>query len=1686
MASSETMGTGSTFVTVAVDSLGTDPHMWGLCNRIKVLEQRTVSTVQSDCYLRNSMQHCQRLDQRLHVLREEVRTMTQEKERGERVWRERLQRCQRQLKAKEDEMSRQSQYFENFKTQLQHKLSLAREREQSLQSRIFTLEKQLLDLTVSAATGMATVRAVRITAGTVTTWEVQDRLTSMRGEGEGEEENKEERMKQWQPRVLMQRNGGLEGDEGTSEKEIEGGRDGDTKQNSNETRLQGFILSLQEDLRVLLERVEDGMTERTGLTEQLQEAQENNHVLVCKVEEMKAEVHQLKLSEGSLMEEVDELREENDKLQLILGEAAHQTTAQLSTVHEPVSLSSGMSSSSVSPTVCSGLSSVESSGEVQVNLSGGIDEFLSSAAPCEHHQVSAEGVQSQSDCGFNNNLSFQSLSLTRENIGEIKVASRCPEGLLNLEGNYSEESEALREAYKSLGIGEDLEALQEQCDRLESALQHTQEQLEVVAQENTRLKVQLRNQVEEQASGRRSSPEKADHGLAQDDLVQALNQENRALADRIQELLTHIELREEEIKMEQTQLREHATGLEEDRARLEQENQEQGCLITELTRKTEDDLNTIMDLQQKVEDGGQRNIPEEHVDSVVESVLKEEEDPPGGYKSDREPLQNNPLNPLHVNTLTDEVEHLTMTIQSLRTEQGDLVCNINSLREQQGEVALSIQTKTEEKQQLTRAVWGLKEERDSISHCLADLKQEREQLNRTVCGLRDKRDNFVKSMSDLREEKAQLTKTLCALGRENEALTEHLSSGKEKRDQIMQSLQSLHTESDHLTQVVLNLKQERDGLAVSLKEQEDQRQSTYASQDERDALMMSVSSLTDEKERAEHSITCLKVEERQIMLAIQGLREERNGLQSALSSQMQADERNQRQNAWNQSLISGDTTKTAETLVWTGDVQRCHYKENSAQEESDLLREIEALGEQLKRSQEELDKSHTETKRLHSELCQLEIRREEAERTAAEKGMRLASVAYEMEETRRDNECLSGQVTELQSKVTNLVREKSEALSLKKQTEEEYNILTALLKAKTVALDELNHEYIALKRGQVCKDDLSAALMSVRTRYNDIRAKYDALLKKRSQTDLDVAPLKAKLSCLVVKCQERNSLLGQMMKAAHRRGCIDFTLRQRVEQLLEDAALQDYTVAFTPGSFGRTGDYTAGFTPKVITEFPDEATGFTSANEPKCQNGFSPKSELKGRDLKSETRASISVTEPSTNLQDCRSEVRPAAAGTLQRDANSTAPNTLVQDSEAKAVFSAAKESLITNTAQLFPSASGPVPSTRGSEFSGFHPDSLKGKSPDLISSSGSLVSPTRPCTITRVSLNRRLSSPEKIMNLHEQLQKTLMGSFQVPVSRGRRQEPRKSLSVSSAADLNLSSQTNKQSFNKPRTNSLHAAAASSRAMHRPVVTTKPAATLFNAVVSRSANAAFSPNSFTYNHFKADKRTTSTPALSTSSDESASNSGANRATSPEMTTTVAAISNISDTMHTAPPPSTLRTNAFDSNDFKCFDSNPKTTASDTTAPGKSTAPKLNGCNGAASAYEGFLFTASSTHSPERSHKSAAQEKTKSTSLRLGAPAEVRSVEVIKTVGQSSLLIGWERPPLDELGCSNSTFVYGYRVFIDGDFHKSVMSSACTKCIVENVDVSVPVHIGVQTLGSNGLCSNRVHVTYRTSDGTDQN
>lgn len=159
----------------------------------------------------------------------------------------------------------------------------------------------------------------------------------------------------------------------------------------------------------------------------------------------------------------------------------------------------------------------------------------SSAVPPVHHLVAAESTQNNTEdhsssaksetlpkndppnlfchLGSKTSPGFQSLSLTAETLDEFKMGTWCCRGVLNLEESPSDESDALREAYRSLGLGEDLEALQEQRDRLEVALQRTQEQLQMVTQENTRLKLQLRKEEQEAEAEQESSRKKVSQGL---------------------------------------------------------------------------------------------------------------------------------------------------------------------------------------------------------------------------------------------------------------------------------------------------------------------------------------------------------------------------------------------------------------------------------------------------------------------------------------------------------------------------------------------------------------------------------------------------------------------------------------------------------------------------------------------------------------------------------------------------------------------------------------------------------------------------------------------------------------------------------------------------------------------------------------------------------------------------------------------------------------------------------------------------------------------------------------------------------------------------------------------------------------------------------------------------------------------
>lgn len=176
--------------------------------------------------------------------------------------------------------------------------------------------------------------------------------------------------------------------------------------------------------------------------------------------------------------------------------------------------------------------------------------------------------------------------------------------------------------------------------------------------------------------------------------------------------------------------------------------------------------------------------------------------------------------------------------------------------------------------------------------------------------------------------------------------------------------------------------------------------------------------------------------------------------------------------------------------------------------------------------------------------------------------------------------------------------------------------------------------------------------------------------------------LQAKLSCLVVKCQERNCLLVEMMKSVQAQSCLDPKLIQQVKHLLRDAALQEYAAIFTPGSYTQTGSCCNGLAQDFCSVFQDHTNRFipdelvTSICANKQLNRVIPESETQYSESKKPVslRASETSTNPGTG---------PAAAETLKNNSPeliSPVPDpSHVQMSPVVLL----KDSLITNPSQV-------------------------------------------------------------------------------------------------------------------------------------------------------------------------------------------------------------------------------------------------------------------------------------------------------------------------------------------------------------------------------------------------------------------
>lgn len=344
------------------------------------------------------------------------------------------------------------------------------------------------------------------------------------------------------------------------------------------------------------------------------------------------------------------------------------------------------------------------------------------------------------------------------------------------------------------------------------------------------------------------------------------------------------------MKKEEAQLSEHISELRAAGDRLAQEGEEQASLITELTKKTEDDLNTIMELQEEVAEVRQRwDESQEQRASEAQGETtapaaegsrgRSQQDEAGNSEKEVQKEENthliaseqlngstadNPCDPLQRSLQNaPQVDTLTRSIQSLRADRDELSVAVASLREQQQDVSLSVRTQTEVKQQLTRAVWALKVEKDDVSRHLEGLLRQQEQLAKEVRQLRDEREQRTGCARGLAEEREELAKDLIGLKTEKEELLYSIANLKDERDQMMHSEQSLQAERDQLNHQVLSLKQEEEKHTDSLKclAKAKSEQSSRTLQGDLDELMKLISTLREDKERLELAVSRLKQEQ---------------------------------------------------------------------------------------------------------------------------------------------------------------------------------------------------------------------------------------------------------------------------------------------------------------------------------------------------------------------------------------------------------------------------------------------------------------------------------------------------------------------------------------------------------------------------------------------------------------------------------------------------------------------------------------------------------------------------------------------------------------------------------------------------------------------------------------------------------
>ncbi|XP_071600388.1 uncharacterized protein C4orf50-like [Heliangelus exortis] len=250
-----------------------------LRNRMKELsdESLQVTIAQLNVKLHQVETANVRVKGKLRDIQEELMSLVETQEKAEKKQKEKLQWLQKQLKVKEDEIKRQTEYFEHYKQRQRQQTAVLRGRECYLQSEISRLEKQVLDLNAHVAL-----------------------LTSELGEGMVQD--LQEKLKSSFRGTQSYQQSGLE------VMELQ------TCIENVELDLKSHLEVFQQNLKSFREKEEDSRREQAGLLAELQCSQDTEDFLRKKLEKSCHHVYNLQLSELRLQEKLEELLDENRAL----------------------------------------------------------------------------------------------------------------------------------------------------------------------------------------------------------------------------------------------------------------------------------------------------------------------------------------------------------------------------------------------------------------------------------------------------------------------------------------------------------------------------------------------------------------------------------------------------------------------------------------------------------------------------------------------------------------------------------------------------------------------------------------------------------------------------------------------------------------------------------------------------------------------------------------------------------------------------------------------------------------------------------------------------------------------------------------------------------------------------------------------------------------------------------------------------------------------------------------------------------------------------------------------------------------------------------------------------------------------------------------------------------------------------